>query len=448
MSTITDEPAERPGTARIVDAPSTATSAHAASLRSPPWSRWRADRDIWRRRLVVALGAIWILDGLLQFQPSMYSRSGDSFAGTVLQYNTMGKPNPLTDLIRFAVTFTYGDAGHQVLFNTLAACVQLAIGVGLLVRRTERPALAASACWAVVPWVVGEALGQMVFPQSNMAITGAPGAALIYIVLSLALWPRRTPGERSPSHHERTRAVGVDHCARSSAVISSPTGPLEDMPAGSDRAPSGVGRRSPLRCDHRARAVDAMHSSDVAGTGLLGRAGARLIWVAIWVGTALLELEHGNWAPDAISAQLRELAHREPAVLGALDRIMARASFGHGTEIALVMALVQVWVGVAALRPATRDAALGVGIVVSLTYWVLGQNFGGLLTGTATDPNLGPLMVLFALALWPRPWRSPSGVPPGAEKPPDLQAAPSPATAHLVVADGAPQPSTSSPLLS
>ncbi len=313
-------------------------------------SRWQADAEIWRRRLVVALGGLWILDGLLQLQPSMYSRGTNGFLATVLQYNTMGKPNPVTDFIHFAVTFTYGTAEHQMVFNSLAALVQLAIGVGLLLRRSERPALVASCCWAVIPWVVGEALGQMVFPQSSMAFTGAPGAAFIYILLGLALWPLR----------------------RSSS-------PEVGAPAGSQP-----------------------HSAAEEG-GLLGRSGAHLVWAAIWVGTAMLELERANWAPDAISAQLRDLAIREPAALGSLDHALARATFGHGTEIALAMALVQAWIGISALRPATRTVALGAGITVSLAYWILGQNFGGLLTGTSSDPNLGPLMVLFALALWPRP---------------------------------------------
>jgi len=317
---------------------------------SGAWRRiaawWGAGARTWRRRLVVALGVLWILDGLLQFQPSMYSRGPDSFAATVLQYNTMGRPNLLTDLIRFAVTLTYGSSTHEVVFNTLAAVTQVAIGVGLLLRRTERLALLASACWAIVPWVVGEALGQMLFPQTTMAITGAPGAALVYLVLSLVLWPRRPLPEDTPS---------------------------APLPA-----------------------------SAPAEGGLLGRRGALVVWALAWGGTALLELERANWAPDAISAQLGELTSREPGFLAALDRLTSSATLGHGTEIALVLALVQLWIATAALRPPTRTTALAVGIVVSIVFWVVGQNLGGLFTGTATDPNLGPPMVLLALALWPR----------------------------------------------
>ncbi|HXA30616.1 MAG TPA: multicopper oxidase family protein [Acidimicrobiales bacterium] len=41
------------------------------------------------------------------------------------------------------------------------------------------------------------------------------------------------------------------------------------------------------------------------------------------------------------------------------------------------------------------------GAVVALLYWVSGMAFGGILTGTATDPNGGPLFVLLALTLLP-----------------------------------------------
>ena len=35
---------------------------------------------------------------------------------------------------------------------------------------------------------------------------------------------------------------------------------------------------------------------------------------------------------------------------------------------------------------------------MALAIWVIGENFGGILTGQATDPNTGPLLVLVALA--------------------------------------------------
>jgi hypothetical protein len=40
-------------------------------------------------------------------------------------------------------------------------------------------------------------------------------------------------------------------------------------------------------------------------------------------------------------------------------------------------------------------------IVLGLVFWVATQGFGLILTGAATDPNSGPLIVLLALACWP-----------------------------------------------
>lgn len=41
-------------------------------------------------------------------------------------------------------------------------------------------------------------------------------------------------------------------------------------------------------------------------------------------------------------------------------------------------------------------------IVLSALFWVVGQDFGGILAGHATDPSAGPLYVLLAFSLYPR----------------------------------------------
>lgn len=46
--------------------------------------------------------------------------------------------------------------------------------------------------------------------------------------------------------------------------------------------------------------------------------------------------------------------------------------------------------------------ALVAGVALSLVFWVLGQNFGGILAGNATDPGAGPLYVLLASTLYLR----------------------------------------------
>ncbi len=140
----------------------------------------------------------------------------------------------------------------------------------------------------------------------------------------------------------------------------------------------------------------------VADAGLLGRFAARLLWTVLWTGTALLELEVANNAPNALSAQLTELADQEPALLAAMDRTVAHLVVGHGTELALLIMMTQVLIGLWVLRQSTRRLALGAGIAIAGIYWVIGQNFGAIFTGQGTDPNTAPLLVLLALSLWPR----------------------------------------------
>ncbi len=147
-------------------------------------------------------------------------------------------------------------------------------------------------------------------------------------------------------------------------------------------------------------------AGEAGEAGLLGAAGARAAWAVIWCGSALLELESGNFAPRGVSAQLAYSARGEPGAVAWIDKTSAHLAAGHGTIIAFSMLLVELFAGWGIVRAPTRRAALATGIAASLVYWVVGQNFGLMLTGQATDPNLGPVMILFALCLWPRTRRA------------------------------------------
>jgi hypothetical protein len=59
------------------------------------------------------------------------------------------------------------------------------------------------------------------------------------------------------------------------------------------------------------------------------------------------------------------------------------------------------------LVPATTRPVLALAIVVGLAIWIVGENLGGMLTGMATDPNTGPLLILLAAAYWPPRPRAP-----------------------------------------
>ena len=119
-----------------------------------------------RRMIQTALGLTWLLDGALQLQPFMYSR------GFIQQLtaSAAGQPGWLATSIRSAAHLAQLD---PAIWNTLFALTQVLLGVGLLYRRTVKPALAASFAWALVVWSVGEAFG-MLFTDMPSPSTARP----------------------------------------------------------------------------------------------------------------------------------------------------------------------------------------------------------------------------------------------------------------------------------
>jgi hypothetical protein len=87
--------------------------------------------------------------------------------------------------------------------------------------------------------------------------------------------------------------------------------------------------------------------------------------------------------------------------LTSVQHAAANAADGGGLVIALVLASLSAVIGVAVAINWRARTFLAVAIVLNLAYWVLGQGLGGILTGSATDPNAGPLFILFALAIYP-----------------------------------------------
>ena len=141
-----------------------------------------------RRRLEVALGALWLLDGALQFQPYMFTR--EFFAG-ILGMANMGLPGPVSSADFHLAGFL---VAHPAFWNSVFASLQVALGAGLLWPSTARVARALSIPWALGVWVVGEGFGGL-FMGGTSLLTGAPGAALLYGVIAVALWPSPRRGQ-------------------------------------------------------------------------------------------------------------------------------------------------------------------------------------------------------------------------------------------------------------
>jgi hypothetical protein len=133
------------------------------------------------------LGVIWLIDGALQFQPYMFRRS---FVTQIVAPNAIGQPGIIAGPVTFMVHLI---EPRVVLFNAFAATLQVLIGLGLLYRPTVKIALLASFGWALSIWWIGEGLGGLLNGTAS-PLTGAPGAALLYVLAGLLLWPGARQG--------------------------------------------------------------------------------------------------------------------------------------------------------------------------------------------------------------------------------------------------------------
>ncbi|MHB1614922.1 MAG: hypothetical protein ACYCXA_11335 [Actinomycetes bacterium] len=280
----------------------------------------------------VILGLVWFADGALQLQPSMFGRG---FVTGVLLPTTTGNPGPVAGSISAMAHFL---EPHIAVWNVLFAATQILIGLGLLVRRTVRPALAVSFAWSLAVWWFAEGLGGLLTGTAS-PLSGAPGAVLLYVLIGLSVWPR------PEQDHDRAAAV------------------------------SG---------------------------GLLGDAGARAAWALLWVGSAALLLQPANLAAGAPRAVISGAEAGQPAWLADPLSNIARALGSHGTPLTVGLAAVMAVVGVGVALGWHDGALLGLSVLLALAIWVVGEGLGGVLTGTGTDPNTGPLLALTAFALYRR----------------------------------------------
>ena len=278
------------------------------------------------RTAQTVLGLLWLLDAGLQFQSFMYSKGFIE----LLKGLTAGQPAWVASSVNWGANL----ASHNLdVCNTLFALVQVAIGLGLLYRPTVKPALTASFGWVLVVWWFGEAFGMMFMATTPMggapmasALTGAPGAVLLYGLIGAMAWPNGRPG------------------------------------------------------------------------GLFGVRGARAVWATLWLLMAwlwLVEAGGANGIANAINA-----APSGMSWLSSVQDWFATAAKGNGTLIAIVLAAVSAAIGVAVAANWRPKLFLWLAIGLNLLYWVVGQGFGGIAQGGATDPNAALLFVLLAYVLY------------------------------------------------
>jgi len=279
------------------------------------------------RAIQTALGLIWLLDGALQFQSFMYGRGFIQ----MLTNLTAGQPNWVAGSVTWGA---HRLASSQDLLNTLFALVQVAIGFGLLYRRTVKPALVASFAWSLVVWWFGEAFGMLLMTTTGIGgapmaspLTGAPGAVLLYALIGASVWPNGRPG------------------------------------------------------------------------GLLGERGTKGAWGVLWLYFAFLWLTPPSTSQHGITNAINA-APSGMSWLSSVQDWVAKGASGNGEWIAIMMAVVSAAIALAVLLDWHPREFLIAGIVLGLAYWVVGEGFGGIFQGGATDPNSGPLLVLLACSAY------------------------------------------------
>lgn len=295
-----------------------------------------------RRLTQRILGAIWLLDGLLQLKPAMFTQA---FVTGVILPSAEGQPRAIADLVDFAAHLV---SGHMAEWNILFTLIQLALGVLLLSDRWVRPTLVASMLWALIVWIV-EGIG-MPFGAQMTLLNGAPGAGIVYALVSLAVWP--TSGD-----------------------------PNVWLPWSQRFAQFALG-----------------------AIWLFGFV-LQLEWIAAFPSAGATQVSVprvSGMVMEGMPAQSTYLSL--PLSDPQLSRLLAPV--GEWVVIGLAMAALLIgilWINGQSLAPIAWFSLLLLAL-----FWWLGQSFGGIWTALATDPNAAPLIALLVLCATPRRKLEPS----------------------------------------
>ncbi len=134
-----------------------------------------------RRFLRLALGGLWVVDGLLQAQPLMP-------AGFVTNNITPHVPDEPGWLREVTAVGTRAWDRHPVVADAAAVWLEIGLGIWLIVGRRAlgRAAAVAGIVVALGIWLIGEGGGGL-FASGAGWLAGAPGAALVYALAAALL---------------------------------------------------------------------------------------------------------------------------------------------------------------------------------------------------------------------------------------------------------------------
>ena len=187
---------------------------------------------------------------------------------------------------------------------------------------------------------------------------------------------------------------------------------------------AGVG--VPLRTD-RPDGVATIADTEAKSHGTTGRtwllrrraraSGERplryLVWSGYWSLAAVLFLLPNNRTVTSVSSAITGMSSGEPSAYSHFLNSFGNQFGSGGVWTAWLLAIGSLIVGFGPLLFRRPTPFLAVGGLLAAFFWVSGQGLGGIFTGSGTDPNTGPLIILLALAMVPAAlpdpstWRSP-----------------------------------------
>jgi cytochrome oxidase Cu insertion factor (SCO1/SenC/PrrC family) len=229
-----------------------------------------------RTYLRMAFGAIWLIDGILQFQASMPL----GMANGVVAPAAAGTPSWLHALMFDGIGIWNN---HPIALAVGTAWIQVGIGLLLIVSNATigRIAAAVSVGWAGLIWLVGNGAGG-IFQSTNSILFGWPGASLFYLVAGLWL---ALPTVNFPERFSRYTLRGLSVLAAVGAL-------LQCLPSrgfwhgGDTNAMTVMTSTMTATPQPHALAWIVRHFGDFAGT--LG--GGFNVMVIIWLGVCAVGL--------------------------------------------------------------------------------------------------------------------------------------------------------------
>jgi hypothetical protein len=296
-----------------------------------------------RKTLQRILGVLWLFDGIIQLFPQMWTMN---MVNGVMKPMLEGQPGFIESSLQFIINQT---TLHLIEVNLLISVVQILLGLGflLLPDRWVKEVVIASIVWALIVWYGGEGMSMLLTGQASI-LSGAPGAVLLYPLLGLAVYPRKKSDAASK---RTTRKAGDD--------------------------------------------------------GLLSRKALRYILAGFWFFAALLQLQPNWWQQGQISQSIGAMVGQGGLNTVVVDPLLqqvsnATANIEVPLNIALIVIFLAIGIGLVVVKDEQVRPFLIASIVVSIVFWYFAQGFGMILTGMATDFNSGLLVVVIALACWPK----------------------------------------------